>query len=157
MVFLHIDPSTKEKIHQLNSHIKKGKPTFILVYMEGCGPCNATRPEWEKLKHSFINPEVLITDIDQTLANEIHRFPPPLGFPTMKFIQGSKIENYEDCPQIKKDRTIQSFLQWIRAKTKPRKRASKKHAIKKRATRKRSPDSIHGGRRRKSYKNKYTY
>ena len=143
MSFIHVDPSTKEKIHQVNDHIQKGKPAFILVYMEGCGPCNATRPEWEKLKNSItqIQPDILITDIEQSLSNQIHRFPPPMGFPTMKFIHGPIIENYEDCKDIeRKDRTFASFLSWIDSKTtkpKPKQTLTKKTKKQK------------GGRRRK--------
>ena len=157
MGFLHVDPSTRQKLNQVNYHIKNGKPTFLLIYMEGCGPCNSTRPEWNKLQNSLFatNPEILITDIDQTLSNEVFKLPPPLGFPTMKFIQGSVVENYEDCPNIeRKDRSVESFIQWIHSKIpkttkltkhkkKPAKKSTKKHKTK-------------GGRRRRKYKSKTT-
>ena len=57
MVFLHIDTQNyNEKgetgetpIQTLNRFIRTGKNIFALIYMEGCGPCNATRPEWKKI------------------------------------------------------------------------------------------------------------
>ena len=52
MVFLHIDTNNYDEKNEngetpiviLNKFIKGGKQVFALIYMEGCGPCNATRP-----------------------------------------------------------------------------------------------------------------
>ena len=49
MIFLNINPSKKDTA-LFNKYVESGKQIFILVYMEGCGPCNATRPEWSKIK-----------------------------------------------------------------------------------------------------------
>ena len=51
MHFLHIN--SEKEVSQIDKHIKKGDNVFILVYMEGCGPCNATRPEWAKLEYAL--------------------------------------------------------------------------------------------------------
>ena len=70
MIFLSIDPDNYNKpvsdknsktakmgkmtmtpIKMLNDYIKNGKHIFLLSYMEGCGPCNATRPEWKKIQN----------------------------------------------------------------------------------------------------------
>jgi hypothetical protein len=37
---------------ELNTYIDNGTDVFMLIYMAGCGPCNAARPEWAKLEHS---------------------------------------------------------------------------------------------------------
>jgi len=50
MEFLHINPSTKNA-HTFDKMVNDGKNVFVLIYMEGCGPCNQTRPEWTKLKN----------------------------------------------------------------------------------------------------------
>jgi thiol-disulfide isomerase/thioredoxin len=131
MVFLNIntknydvkDKNGKTKIDILNDMINTSDcKIFILFYMEGCGPCNATRPEWEKLKNIFKkynnNNKIAIVDIDQILSSKINKIKQPNSFPTMKFIsEGGKItENYEDSDIKTKDRTIDSFASWINSK-----------------------------------------
>jgi hypothetical protein len=130
MVFLHIDKKncndTCNMIASLDDYIgnKKNK-IFILIFMEGCGPCNATRPEWKKLKNilsrDFLNKkDVIIASIDDELAEKLkHLKQQPSGFPTMRFIEngGNSYENYEDSSISTKDRTIDSFVEWIKLKT----------------------------------------
>ena len=116
MVFSHIHSSNdKKQISQLNQHIEHGKPAFLLIYMEGCGPCNATRPEWNKLENVITdfkkNENVIIADINQTLLDYLPSIKEnPVGFPTILFIQGKEIEHYE------KERSIDEFAKWIREK-----------------------------------------
>ena len=58
MVLLHIDEKNVGAIKKVDDFLRN-KKVFILIYMTGCGPCNATRPEWEKLENvltkEFIN------------------------------------------------------------------------------------------------------
>ena len=116
MVFSHIHSSNdKEKIKDLNNHIKKGKPTFILIYMDGCGPCNATRPEWGKLENVLSslkkNEDTMIADVDQDLLDHLDSIKEkPIGFPTMLYIQGDNVDNYDG------GRTITDFVKWIKEK-----------------------------------------
>lgn len=130
MVYIHVenDPSTMDvdgAVSQLNKLMQtKGSKTFMLVFMEGCGPCNATRPEWKKLQNvlstDFLNrKDVVIASVDHNLADNIPLLDPkPASFPTMRFISDSgKIsENYEDCDIEDKDREIDSFVRWIERK-----------------------------------------
>ena len=51
MHILHIE--TDKNANLVDKHILKGDNVFVLVYMVGCGPCNATRPEWAKLKSAL--------------------------------------------------------------------------------------------------------
>lgn len=99
----------------------KNKKTFLLIFMEGCGPCNATRPEWSKLKN-VLSPiflkknNIVIASIDHELTDKLTNLKTkPSGFPTMRFITeaGDISENYEDSNIEKKDRTIDSFVEWI--------------------------------------------
>ena len=118
MEFLHINPSTKNA-HVFDKMVNDGKHVFVLIYMEGCGPCNATRPEWTKIKNILGEsqqkrkyPNVVIADVDQILCNNIKHISSLSGFPTMRYIsgKGNVVENYE------KDRSIDSFIHWIDAK-----------------------------------------
>jgi thiol-disulfide isomerase/thioredoxin len=125
MIFLHIDPTSKNT-KKFNKYVAQGKDIFVLFYLEGCGPCNATRPEWKKIKNVLDmkyknNNNVVIADVDQALMREIKYLTnEPKGFPTMLYIsgKGSVNENYEDCNIGRKDRTVDSFIEWIESKVK---------------------------------------
>jgi len=134
MVFLHIDTQNynekgetgETQIQTLNRFIRTGKNIFALIYMEGCGPCNATRPEWKKIgnvlkKDITKNENVLVVDIDKNLLNKVKNMgPEPKGFPTIRFISknGKISEDFEDCELSEeyKNRTIDSFVKWIKFK-----------------------------------------
>jgi len=135
MVYLEIDKNNYEKraknskknlIETLDDYMgNKKNHVFLLIYMEGCGPCNATRPEWKKIENvlskDFLNrDDVVIASIDQILINDLKNLAtPPPSFPTMRFITngGKTVENYEDSDITTKDRTIDSFIEWIKHKT----------------------------------------
>ena len=93
--------------------------------MEGCGPCNATRPEWKKMENvlnkDFLNRnDIIIASIDHQLAEGMkHVTSKPSSFPTMRFITnyGKDVENYEDSEISNKDRTIDSFVEWVESKS----------------------------------------
>lgn len=132
MVYLEINKKnynngTPRLIDKFNNQLdKKTSKIFILFYMEGCGPCNATRPEWSKLKNVLSNDilnndEIAIVAIDQELTNKLKNIKSePNSFPTMRFMTnaGEISENYEDSDILKKDRTIDSFVEWIKSKIK---------------------------------------
>lgn len=143
MVFLHIDTKnydTKDEtgetpINTLNNFITSGKDVFMLIYMEGCGPCNATRPEWKKientLKKEISNNEILVVDIDKDLLDKVKKIKTqPNGFPTIRFIsnKGEISEDFEDSKLSEeyKKRTIDSFVKWIKFKLDEKSRKSKK-------------------------------
>jgi hypothetical protein len=147
MVFLHIDTknyNVKEDkaetpIQVLNNFIATGKKVFALIYMEGCGPCNSTRPEWGKIKHILKKNDMdfLVVDIDKDLISKVKNIGlPPRGFPTIRFIsnKGKTIEDFEDCKLSEeyKNRTIDSFVKWIQFKLhKPRHKSTNKRRHKK--------------------------
>jgi hypothetical protein len=96
--------------------------------MEGCGPCNATRPEWAKLqntlKHHKNSKNVAIVDIDHVLSSKIiNAGKEPNSFPTIRVItnKGNTVEEYD------KDRTIDSFTEWIVSKTRENQNGGKKN------------------------------
>ena len=131
MVFLHIDTKNyeekdengKTEINKVNDIIhNNNNKLFILYYMEGCGPCNATRPEWDKLQNVLKklknNNTIAVVDIDQVLSGKIKKISPPNSFPTIRFISdgGRIVENYEDSDIKVKDRSIDSLVNWINSK-----------------------------------------
>ena len=131
MVFLHIQKeNAKKESAELNRLLRAKKPVFALIYMEGCGPCNATRPEWSKLKHLPAlaqRPDIVIVDIDKDYIDDIPHLKENIqGFPTLRYFTegGKKMEEYEDATISKKDRTVDSFVEWIEAKAPPKKGGS---------------------------------
>jgi hypothetical protein len=131
MVFLYInqknynegDKNLVEKLDDLMG--KKNNKIFILIFMEGCGPCAATRPEWAKLKNvlpeDFLNrDDIVVASIDHELCEKLKNLKSkPPSFPTMRFITngGEEVENYEDSNIENKDRTVDSFVEWIKMKS----------------------------------------
>jgi hypothetical protein len=88
--------------------------------MKGCGPCNATRPEWEKieptLKSQYANNNKLVViDINKDYIDKIKHIGSIDGFPTMKYISnyGKKVEPYETSTITTKNRSLDSFINWI--------------------------------------------
>lgn len=123
MVFLKINDMDDDKIKKLKKYYSSKANIFMLVYMNGCGPCNATKPEWSKLenvlhKHKN-NEQLVIVDVDKDFLPKIQldNFDEPMGFPTIVHIHQKKQEPYEDAPGFEKDRTVDSFVQWIQSKT----------------------------------------
>jgi hypothetical protein len=159
MVYIQINKKNYKNgnpnlIDKLNKHLtNKDDKIFILYYMEGCGPCNATRPEWSKLKNVLSNDilkneKIVIVSIDKDLAGKLKNIgEEPSSFPTIKFMEnaGKVKENYEESDIESKDRTIDSFVDWIKSKigekniTKSEiqsKSKKKKHSLKSNSTRK---------------------
>ena len=131
MVYLEINKSNykkngKDLVKELDHHLgSKDNKCFVLIFMEGCGPCNATRPEWKKMENvlnkDYLNrKDVVIASVDHQLAEGLkHLTSKPSSFPTMRFITnyGKDVENYEDSDISNKDRTIDSFVEWVESKS----------------------------------------
>ena len=145
MKFVHIDKNNTDYINEL---IQSKKDIFLLIYMEGCGPCNKVRPEWKKIENIFNNkknknPNIVIADVETANMSKIHLTSMPDSFPTIKYISngGKTEENYE------KERDVTSLMEWINSKSKPRStpRYSNKKYTKKKSTQK-------GGKWSRKYK-----
>jgi len=121
MILKHYDLS-ENNVEEINKYIEDGKHVFILVYMEGCGPCNVTRPEWAKIKEQLKkysnNDDIVVVDVDSRLSSALKHIGNIDGYPTMKYIsnQGKMIEPYENSSVGTKDRSAQSFVEWIDSK-----------------------------------------
>lgn len=122
MIFIHSDPM-KKNIEQIDKYIEGGKDVFVLIYMEGCGPCIATRPEWNKIKEAlgskyYANNNIVVADVDKDLISSLKYIGDIDGFPTIKYISknGQHVECYENSNISKKDRSVESFVEWIESK-----------------------------------------
>lgn len=121
MHILHIN--SEKDADKIDEMIKQGNDVFILVYMEGCGPCNATRPEWESIESALkdqyaANDKLVVIDVNKDFLSRIKYIGVVDGFPTMKYIgdYGKTIETYENSSLKKKDRSVNSFIIWIESK-----------------------------------------
>ena len=161
MVYIEINKKNfkangKDLIKELDHHLgRKDNKCFILIFMEGCGPCNATRPEWKKMENvlnkDYLNrKDIIIASIDHQLAEGLkHVKSKPASFPTMRFISnsGEEVENYEDSKINNKDRTIDSFVEWVKLKSgeKNISKSDKENYVPHKTHKKR----LHGGTRKK--------
>ena len=81
--------------------------------MEGCGPCNAARPEWKKIENILEDKykdreNYIIVDIDQSLMDGIEGLKDtPNAFPAIRYMKGRNYASYES------NRDIDSFIKWI--------------------------------------------
>jgi hypothetical protein len=75
MVYLDINKKNfktngKDLVKELDHHLgRKNNKCFILIFMEGCGPCNATRPEWKKIESALKdqyakNDKLIVVDVN---------------------------------------------------------------------------------------------
>jgi thiol-disulfide isomerase/thioredoxin len=163
MVYLQINKKKyasgkSNLIDKLNKHLThRDDKIFILFYMEGCGPCNATRPEWSKLKNvlsnHFLNrDDIVIGAIDKDLAGKLKNIGnEPNSFPTIRYMtnQGKINENYEDSNISKKDRTIDSFVEWIQLKSGEKNITQSESKHSKTKSHKKSSIKLGGGTRKK--------
>jgi thiol-disulfide isomerase/thioredoxin len=126
MKFVHIHDmdADKSKVAKVKADIQAGKHVFMLIYMQGCGPCNATRPEWAKIeaeakKHTGLADDIVIVDVDKDCVpalSGVIEADSIAGFPTLRYINGAFTENYENSSVESKDRTTNSFIEWIKIK-----------------------------------------
>ena len=128
MKFIHIDK--EQDVPQLTDNISNNKNIFMLIYMDGCGPCNQVRPEWKKLenvlqkyiKHPTYK-DVVVVDINKDILEKAQtNIKSPLGFPTIIFVskKGSIQENFEESSSPNKNREIDAFVSWIKHTNKRR-------------------------------------
>ena len=157
MKILHIDPKNKNT-KMFNDYVEQGKHIFVIFYLEGCGPCNATRPEWAKIENVLKNKygkneNIVIADVDQELLKEIkYLTTQPKGFPTIRYIsnKGKFSEDYEDSPDVKnKDRKIDSFVEWIDSKMSKQKGGKRKRKTRRNKTKRKTRRNKKSKRNRK--------
>ena len=100
------------------NHIKSGKPVFAIFYMQGCGPCEAARPEWNKLKkiQHELPQHALLLEIDHLLKDKLYESIHPSyaeiknisSFPTITLMHNGKMHPYTGP-----ERKAEHFREWI--------------------------------------------
>lgn len=123
MVYIEIsDASQTEKISQLNNHLSNGS-VFLLIYMEGCGPCNMTRPEWKKMADSPQTANKIIAAVVNTaFSSLVGAGESPVGFPTIRFIHDGRVDEYN------KERGAESLLAWVSSQQKGGRKMRRKYS-----------------------------
>lgn len=125
MVFLHITDADedKNKIEKLRQYYNSNVNIFMLIYMNGCEPCNIIKPEWAKLENVLnkynSDDKVAVIDIENDIFKtaKLNGFDEPSGFPTIVHLYNKKREDYENSSMLKedeKDRKIDSLVKWIK-------------------------------------------
>ena len=124
MVFLNIKDYDNEKIIKLKKYYNSNAKIFMLIYMNGCGPCNEIKPEWAKLENVLSDDyknddKVIIIDIEKDILEKVNLndFEEPIGFPTIVYLYNKKREDYENSMVLddnEKDRKIDSLSKWIK-------------------------------------------
>uniref|UniRef100_A0A6C0LBT9 Thioredoxin domain-containing protein n=1 Tax=viral metagenome TaxID=1070528 RepID=A0A6C0LBT9_9ZZZZ len=112
----------KKKIKKLNDHIKSGKHIFLFLFMVGCGPCNETKEPWLNTKTYLKdehkkNPNIVFAMVDKDFYPNLRNIgKEPMGFPTLRYIDGDSSEEYENAELERRDRSAESFADWIESK-----------------------------------------
>ena len=107
-------------VNEINKMIEDGKNVFVLIYMDGCGPCMQTKPKWDQMAQDLSNPEIeddiVIADVNKNYMNDLKHIGDIDGYPTMKHIgkKGQHVKAYEDSHVKQKDRSPESFKEWIK-------------------------------------------
>ena len=106
--------NTKEDLNVLNQHLSEPNThVFVLVFMEECGPCKATRPEWDKIEVADKDKNVVVADVNSRLLlddfNKIEHVGDVMAYPTIKHVHKGKVHDYSGA-----DRRHGSFEKWIK-------------------------------------------
>ena len=145
----------KDNASAMNKFLKSGKDAFVLIYMDGCGPCMNTHPKWLELESDFKDQDNIgVFDIEMSNLGEINHEGLKrniAGYPTMRHVHGDSASEYEKCENISHDRTHESFVEWIN-KMSSKKKSSMRGGSRARKTSKRAKRA--GGRRKWSLKYK---
>jgi hypothetical protein len=122
---IEIDPlmnGYQNEIKNFNNDVGSGKHIFLFLFMDGCGPCNETKPKWKKIqkmikKSNGNRDDVVVAAINQKLFENLRSAgKEPMGYPCLRYIKGPSVEEYEDCKIQNKDRSTESFINWIESK-----------------------------------------
>ncbi len=116
--FKIITKTNKHHISHVNDDIKNGKHVFLFVFMDGCGPCNATIPQWDALKpHSNKFDNISISRVNNSLFDQLQNAgDEPPGYPSLRHINNGVVEEFENSGLSNPSRNTGSFLEWIKSK-----------------------------------------
>jgi thiol-disulfide isomerase/thioredoxin len=103
-----LDVKDDKALQKLKKHYEDGMNVFVLIYMNGCGPCEETKPEWLNLKNKKWD-NTIVAQIDKDILPErgVFSLEKISGFPTIRHFSKGKEEDYND------KRNSQLFEKWI--------------------------------------------
>jgi len=106
---------------ELNKRLADGQShVFLLVFQDGCPPCESTKPEWKQLqkqlKHDKFEPDIVIAAVNTGMQHLLKGAgKAPEGLPSIRYISNKNhIHEYEESTHVgPHDRTAASFRKWI--------------------------------------------
>uniref|UniRef100_A0A6C0I8Q7 Thioredoxin domain-containing protein n=1 Tax=viral metagenome TaxID=1070528 RepID=A0A6C0I8Q7_9ZZZZ len=118
MIVIHAD--SQSSANEVNKLVDSGADVFMLIYMDGCGPCNATRPEWAKLESALKtqykhNNRLVIASVNSKVVDSVKYIGDINGFPTILYLSqnGKQMEQYESSSIKDKQRNVDCFMNWV--------------------------------------------
>ena len=104
-----LDVKDDKTLQKLKKYHEDGINVFVLIYMNGCGPCEETKPEWLDLKDKKWDNSI-VAQIDKDVLPERGAFSLEKisGFPTIRHYSKGKEEDYNE-----NTRSSQMFEKWI--------------------------------------------
>lgn len=122
----HVVAETTGDVSKVKEALQSGKHIFALIYMEGCGPCNATRPVWKQLVSALNqnaqyknSDDVVVLEVNKDLLGELPELGGADAFPTLRYYSanGNDKEEFEESDVKKKTRSLGAFQEWVDIKT----------------------------------------
>ena len=115
------------KIQDVKQHLSAGHHTYMFIFMTGCGPCNSTKPEWNKFanqyksEHANTSKNIMIVCINKDLFGQLIdeetkkslAGEEPGGFPTLRHISNGVSNEYETQMKDDASRTKEAFNAWV--------------------------------------------
>ena len=131
---MKLNVTNEKTLQELTKHLTKGVNIFVLIYMNGCDPCNETKPEWAKINNKWRN--TIVSQIDKDVLEnksneEKFHLKDVVGFPTIRHYNRKGKKDYSG------ERNVNAFEKWInsivrdsKTKNKSRKRRGLKSRMK---------------------------
>ena len=143
----------QQQIDMLNQELDNGKHIFLFTYLDGCGPCNQTKPKWDNMKDKIKNKnDIVVVRLNSKLFPLLKKMgSEPSGYPSIRYVTTNGVEEYENCTGSGvKDRSTESFLRWIEHKLGSSSHKKQRHS--KRTRRHKRAHSQKGGKWTLKYK-----
>jgi hypothetical protein len=144
--FFNVDHASSNSLPHLNNHLNDRKhKIFLFTYMDGCGPCNETKPMWDRLplmqqqirRLNEPQHDIIIAKVNEKSFGSLV---PRLGEKPMAFPSISFFSDFKKKDEFNGMRNPNEFIKWInnsiqkditlkkKGKTKKRKQIKKKRA-----------------------------